>query len=109
MITKKIKENGTIQYELVQGDSFKLGIRAKSEEPLIKTIKFNIMDGNYNILLSNEYQEVDGLWVVNYTSFETNSLDIGGDYRTEIEVTYLDNGVDTIEKGKLKVTEQGKE
>lgn len=109
MITKTIKENGSIQYELVQGDSFKLGVKAKSEEPLIKTIKFNIMDNNYNILLSNEYQEVDGLWVVNYTSLQTNTLEVRSDYRTEIEVTYLDNGVDTIEKAKLKVTEQGKE
>ena len=68
------------------------------------------MDSQYNILRSVAYEQLeDKLWVVWCQTGITSDLEIRSDYLTEIEVTYIDGGVDTIEQAKLKVTEQGKE
>ena len=110
MIKRTVKDNGKIEYSLVQGDSFRLGVNTNTSEQVVSKILFNIMDSQYNILESVEYQLLeDNLWVVYYMPEITNKLEVRSDYLTEIEVTYIDGGVDTIEQAKLKVTEQGKE
>ena len=110
MIKRTVKDNGKIEYSLVQGDSFRLGVNTNTSEQVVDKIVFNVMDSQYNILKSVPYQQLeDDLWVVWYTTEITSEFEVRSDYLTEIEVTYVDGGVDTIEQAKLKVTEQGKE
>lgn len=99
-------------YELTQGDSFIFRAYAKQNNslPLINSIIFKLLDNDYKILFKKEYVKKDvHNWYLTVKSEETSLWLEGDDYRTEIEVTYADGQVDTVEKASLKVDPQGKE
>lgn len=104
----------TKQYLLTQGDSFRFrAIASNGDQNLVSEIKFKVSKDDYCEIFSKAYQldEESGTWLLFVESADTQNLEItdGYDYVTEIEVTYSDGGVDTVEKGVLKVTDQIKE
>lgn len=113
VIEKKTLSGKIIKtYELTQGDSFKFRAYIKQNTPLtlVKSIIFKLLDNEYNILFAKEYVKKDlSNWYLTVTTQDTNKWEVRDDYKTEIEVTYEDDQVDTIEKADLIVTRQGKE
>lgn len=97
-------------YELTQGDSFRFRAYAKQNDslPLISSIVFKLLDNNYKILFKKEYAQKDANnWYLSVNAEETALWAVGSDYRTEVEATYLDGQVDTVEKASLIVDPQG--
>ena len=111
VIEKKTLSGKIIKtYELTQGDSFRFRAYAKQNDslPLIKSIVFKLLDNSYKVLFKKEYIQKDvHNWYLLIESEETAVWQVKDDYRTEIEVTYIDGQVDTIEKASLIVDPQG--
>ena len=100
----------TKRYLLTQGDSFRFrATLANGDTDLVSAIKFKISKDDYCEIYSKAYEfdEESSAWVLFVESADTTKWSVTDDYDyiTEIEVTYRDGGVDTIEKGVLKVTE----
>lgn len=97
-------------YQLTQGDSFRFRAYAKQNNslPLISSIVFKLLNNDYKILFKKEYIKKDvHNWYLSVNADETALWKEGKDYHTEIEVTYIDGQVDTIEKASLIVELQG--
>ena len=116
MITFTTKTNNrtgevTKRYLLTQGDSFRFRANAvNGEQSLVSRILFKVSKDDYCEIFSKEYywDENTGAWYLFVESADTSLWETTDDYDyvTEIEITYKDGGVDTIEKGVLKVSEQ---
>ena len=113
VIEKKTLSGKIIKtYELTQGDSFRFRAYAKQNDslPLISSIVFKLLDSSYKVLFKKEYIKRDvHNWYLSVNAEDTAEWVVGTDYRTEIEVTYIDGQVDTIEKASLIVDPQGTE
>lgn len=98
------KGNEVKQYILVKGDSFrfKANIKTSSEEEIVKKIVFKVASNDFVQVFSKDFIKVENDWFLIVNSNETKEFAIG-DYVTEIEVTYIDDGNDTVERSKLKV------
>lgn len=109
----------TYRYLLTQGDSFRFraivgGGDDTDTQKLVAGIKFKVSSADWCQIYEADYvqdTETAGTWYCFVPSEETAKWAVSEDYdyRTEIEVTYSDGGVDTVEKGVLKVAEQIKE
>lgn len=102
------------QYRLNQGDSFRFKAVTKSESELISKVTFKLSHKNYCQMFSKDYaKHDDGSWILFVESNETEEWPVSEenkfDYHTEIEITYTDGGVDTVEEAELKVDPQIKE
>lgn len=111
VIEKKTLSGEIIKtYKLTQGDSFRFRAYAKQNDrlPLISSILFKLLDNSYKVLFKKEYIEKDvHNWYLTIDAEETALWAVADDYRTEIEVTYIDGQVDTVEKASLIVDPQG--
>ena len=106
-------------YFLRQGDGFYLTATPKEEENLSGKIieKFvfkigtQISDCEIKEFYSKDYQLVDGIWVLNVSSFTTSEWKpscVNNDepYIYEIELVYTDGDTDTIEHAEFTVLPQ---
>ena len=99
------------KYRLNQGDSFRFKATPDNNADLISKITFKISHKDYCEKFSKDYEKLeDGTWMLFVESADTENWEISNhdkyDYHTEIEVTYIDGGVDTVEEALLKVDPQ---
>lgn len=118
-IDKENKKSGKIRrnYFLTQGDSFGLvaTINSDSEEELVSKIIFKIAkkitDCHIEEFFSKEYSLFEGTWTCFITGEETNlwtptCANDDQPYIYEIEVSYVDGGVDTLEQAEFSILPQ---
>lgn len=99
-------------YQLTQGDSFRFRASCKNlnDNSLIDKITFKVSLGDYNQIFSKEYElQNNGSFILFVESSDTKTWQSSSDYKTEIEVTYIDGSVDTIEKANMEVQPEIKE
>ena len=116
MITYTTKTNNktgeqTKQYLLTQGDSFRFKASAvNGDQSLISEILFKVSRADYCEIFSKSYEwsEDSSAWVLFVESKDTKNWEVTEDYDyiTEVEVTFRDGGVDTVEKGVMKVQDE---
>ena len=98
-------------YELTQGDSFRFRAYSKNvnNNNLISAITFKVSLDDYIKVFEKEYElQDDGSYILYVESTDTE-LWAPAEYKTEIEVTYSDGSVDTVQKAELIVEPQIKE
>ena len=104
------KTGGVVrQYLLKRGDSFRFKATSADNGDLVSAVKFKVSDEDYCQFYVKDYElNEDGSWYLFVESADTTGWKVteGYDYITEVEVTYSDGGVDTVENGVLKVVEE---
>lgn len=99
-------------YQLTQGDSFRFRAYSRnvSNNNLISAITFKVSLDDYVRIFEKEYElQEDGSYILYVESTDTELWAPSTEYKTEIEVTYSDGSVDTIQKSELIVEPQIKE
>lgn len=99
-------------YQLTQGDSFRFRAyqQKTSSDSLIDKITFKVSREDYTKVFEKDYElQDDGSYILFVESSDTESWVAAKDYKTEIEVTYIDGSVDTVEKSSLEVEPQIKD
>lgn len=105
-------------YYLTQGDSFGLVAKMVGEEAdvrVVASVRFKLglakSECDIEYIFGKDYEAVDGEWLLVCTSDETKewkaSCENGDEpYVYEIEVRYIDGGVDTVEQSSFTVEPQ---
>ena len=98
-------------YRLIQGDGFRFSVTETNKDAdyeLINKITVYIMTKDYCIVFNKDYVKTDDMWILFVEPEDTNKIDIGK-YVMDVRVTYADGNVDTIERSKVNIVEQGKD
>lgn len=115
-VNKKVTPNIVNRnYYLTQGDSFSLTATPVNEgEKVIAKILFKMASASGTIFYEKQYDyDIENkVYVCNVTAEETAKWEITGDndpYIYEIEVHFIDGGIETLRRAEFTIWEQSKE
>lgn len=112
---KKLKNVIHRNYYLTQGDSFSLiATPTDGDVALISKLVFKIgtmnEDGTLNEIFAKDYGYTESSYILNIESYDTSNWEIteviGEPYIYEIEVHYVDGGINTIMQAEFTVEAQ---